>query len=86
MNLKATLKCLLVPVLASFVFVGCCTTPNKTAQWEYTAVDYGNADIANVDAALNNSAAEGWMLVAAVPIKSANGEDEIRYIFKRPKH
>lgn len=84
--MKMTLKCLLVPVLASFVLVGCCTTHRNTMQWEYTTVDYGNADIGKVNAALNNSAAEGWVLVTAVPIKSANGEDEIRYIFKRPKH
>ena len=84
--MKMTFRYLLVPVLASFVFVGCCTIHKKTAQWEYTSVDYGNADIGNVNAALNNSAADGWTLVAAVPIKSANGEDEIRYIFKRPKH
>ncbi len=84
--MKMTFRYLLVPVLASFVFVGCCTTHHKTAQWEYTSVDYGNADIGNVNAALNHSAADGWTLVAAVPIKSANGEDEIRYIFKRPKH
>ncbi len=84
--MNTTLKYLLVFVLTSFVFVGCCTTHNKTAQWEYTAVDYSNRDVGNVNTALNNSAAAGWMLVAAVPIKSANGEDEIRYIFKRPKH
>jgi hypothetical protein len=84
--MKMTLKYLLVPVLASFVFVGCCTTHGKAAKWEYTSVDYGNADIGNVNAALNNSAAAGWTLVAAVPIKSANGADETRYIFKRPKH
>jgi hypothetical protein len=89
--MKMTTKYFLVLFSASFALAGCTTTINggdwaKVKQWEYTAVDYGNADIGNVNAALNSSAAEGWILVAAVPIQSSNGENETRYIFKRPKH
>jgi Domain of unknown function (DUF4177) len=55
-------------------------------QWEYSADDYSNGNLSLQVTALNNSAKDGWMLVSAVPVKSANGEDETRFIFKRPKH
>jgi hypothetical protein len=84
--MKTKITTLLVLVFVSFVLAGCCTAHSKAKQWEYAENDFSTSDISTAVTALNNSALEGWILVSAVPIKSSNGEDEIRYIFKRPKH
>ena len=80
----------LVLVLASFVLAGCATCHSGSRkvvqQWEYSAVDFSNRDIGTVNTALNNLANVVWALVSAVPVKCPNGEEETRYIFKRPKH
>lgn len=76
-------------VFASFAFVGCQTAHNEHAkpiQWEYAASDFPTSNLSMAMSAMNELSADGWVLDQAIPIKGINGEDEIRYISKRPKH
>ena len=81
------IKNLFVLPLAGFVFTGCATGQGKNFNWEYTTIDYANTESAGaISNALNNSAANGWIFVTAVPIKNGDGPvGETRYILKRPK-
>jgi len=79
--MKTKIKYLLVLVLASFVFAGCCTM-HKTAQWEYkTTTLYPTGPSAESE--INKLGKDGWQLVAVV---DANSGSNAIYYFKRPKH
>jgi hypothetical protein len=86
--MKTKIKYLLVLVLASFVFAGCCTMHSKTAQWEYKIVSLADSD--NAQAKINELGKEGWMLVTVEPVSYQGGEPASvyvsHYIFKRPIH
>ena len=55
-------------------------------QYEYTVVDHGGAGICeiHVDTMMNNMAAKGWRLVAAVQ-RSGSASIWIRHYFEREK-
>jgi len=98
--MKTTFKYLLVLILASFVFVGCCTTRNETVQWEYKVVVLRSESPKESD--LNKLGKEGWILVSVTPLSTeasivspSNSSSEgsthtsllkAEYILKRPKH
>ena len=84
--MKTKIKYLLVLVLASFVFVGCCTMHSKTVQWEYKVESIQN----NLESAkLNELGKDGWMLVSVqryVPdSNNPNLNNFSQYFFKRQK-
>ena len=82
--MKTKIKYLLVLVIASFVFVGCCTTHSKTTQWEYAIVTWNATDSSTEFDKLGK---EGWILVAVVNADPNPGQFTLRsFYFKRPKH
>jgi hypothetical protein len=81
--MKTKIKYLLVLVLASFVFAGCCTM-HKTAQWEYKSETLYLK--ANLDPdALNKAATDGWQFVSATAIPNDPNQGAV-VVFKRLKH
>jgi uncharacterized lipoprotein YajG len=84
--MKTKIKYLLVLVLASFVFAGCCTM-HKTAQWEYTTLQM--VPLPSNDKTLNGYGKDGWILVSITPLRADSqdgGVGECAYVFKRLKH
>jgi outer membrane biogenesis lipoprotein LolB len=78
--MKTKIKYLLVLVLASFVFAGCCTMHRKAAQMEYKVVFLQDGD---ADKQLNEFCKDGgWKLFTVVPKNNLSGE----YILERPIH
>ncbi|HEY1718279.1 MAG TPA: DUF4177 domain-containing protein [Verrucomicrobiae bacterium] len=77
--MKTKIKYLLVLVLASFVFAGCCTM-HKSAQWEYKTVALSSQ---GSDAELNSLGKDGWQLVS---VTLESNDQRAFYYFKRPKH
>ena len=81
--MKTKIKYLLVLVLASFVFAGCCTMHSKkTMQWEYKSVRLSITD-KDFDSNLNAAGNGGWKLLT---IQSEANVGYSEYIFERPKH
>jgi hypothetical protein len=82
-SMKTKIKYLLILVLASFVFAGCCTTHGrKTTQWEYKTVKllpYSQ----DFEASLNETGKAGWKLLTAVAGVGDSGY--VYYTFERPK-
>jgi ABC-type oligopeptide transport system substrate-binding subunit len=77
--MKTKIKYLLVLVLASFVFAGCCTMHSKTKQMEYKVVF---TDFRDAENQLNKLGNDGWKLFNTIP----GSNDSVTYIFERPKH
>jgi hypothetical protein len=80
--MKTKIKYLLILVLASFVFAGCCTM-HKTTEWEYKTVRILTTDT-DLQAQLNNAGKDGWKLLTIQTEEPNPGYSE--YIFERPIH
>ncbi len=76
------LKNLVVVGLASFVFIGCCTTDRVSKEWEYKTVRL-NPMAQSFEAELNGASKGGWRLLTFVPTEANTGYGQ--YIFQRQK-
>ena len=79
--MKTKIKYLLILVLASFAFVGCCTMHSKAKQWEYKTARLA-PDSTQFDQQLNDAVNGGWRVISVTP--EPNGY--AYYILERPKH
>jgi hypothetical protein len=92
--MRTKIKCLMILVLASLVFAGCCTMHSKTAQWEYKTVKFpfevssnmSKSEFQDYEDQLNQLGKEGWKLVT-VNVQTSSGTSlESYYVFERPRH